>query len=98
MACIRPGDTFVDVGGNIGMITLLGSRLVGERGRVHTFEPNPDAGLTAQEVRDHVAAHLAAYKVPRVVEFSAQLPREDSGKIFKRLLREPYWADRERAI
>jgi long-chain acyl-CoA synthetase len=33
-----------------------------------------------------------------VVEFSDELPREDSGKIFKRRLREPYWAGRERAI
>src|SRR5881394_476791 len=41
MACIRPGDTFCDIGGNIGMMTLLGARLVGDAGRVHTFEPNP---------------------------------------------------------
>jgi long-chain acyl-CoA synthetase len=33
-----------------------------------------------------------------VVEFSDQLPREDSGKIFKRRLREPYWSGRERSI
>ncbi len=49
-------------------------------------------------MRDHVRAHLATYKTPRVVEFSDSLPREDSGKIFKRRLREPYWAGRERAI
>jgi|SRR5436190_5491798 len=41
MACVRPGDTLIDVGGNIGMMTLLGARLVGPNGRVHTFEPNP---------------------------------------------------------
>jgi FkbM family methyltransferase len=44
MACIRPGDTLVDVGGNIGMMTLLGARLVGDAGCVHTFEPNPHEG------------------------------------------------------
>src|SRR4051794_5969046 len=54
-------------------------------------DPDPAAGLTAGTVRDHVGAHLARYKVPRVVEFSDTLPREDSGKVFKRLLREPYW-------
>ena len=54
--------------------------------------------LSADEVRDHVAARLAGYKTPRVVEFSESLPREDSGKIFKRRLREPYWRGRERAI
>jgi long-chain acyl-CoA synthetase len=59
-----------------------------------------DAGarLDAEDVRAHVRANLAAYKTPRVVEFSDSLPREDSGKIFKRRLREPYWAGRERAI
>ena len=54
--------------------------------------------LTADAVRDHVRARLAGYKTPRVVEFSDSLPREDSGKIFKRRLREPYWRGRERAI
>jgi long-chain acyl-CoA synthetase len=49
-------------------------------------------------VRDHLSARLAGYKTPRVVEFSESLPREDSGKIFKRRLREPYWRGRERAI
>jgi len=61
-------------------------------------DADPAAGLTADTVRDHVASQLARYKVPRVVEFSDELPREDSGKVFKRLLREPYWAGRERAI
>jgi long-chain acyl-CoA synthetase len=61
-------------------------------------EPHDDARLTAEEVREHVRARLAGYKTPRVVEFSDSLPREDSGKIFKRRLREPYWSGRERAI
>jgi long-chain acyl-CoA synthetase len=56
------------------------------------------ASLTAEEVREHVRSTLAGYKTPRLVEFSESLPREDSGKIFKRRLREPYWRDRERAI
>jgi len=56
------------------------------------------AELSAEAVRAHVRARLAAYKTPRVVEFSDSLPREDSGKIFKRRLREPYWRGRERAI
>ena len=40
----------------------------------------------------------ANYKVPKVVRFVARLPREDSGKIFKRRLRDPYWKDRVRQI
>jgi long-chain acyl-CoA synthetase len=61
-------------------------------------EPHQGTRLTAEEVRDHVGTRLAGYKTPRVVEFSEGLPREDSGKIFKRRLREPYWQGRERAI
>jgi long-chain acyl-CoA synthetase len=61
-------------------------------------EAHDDAQLTAEDVREHVRARLAGYKTPRVVEFSEALPREDSGKIFKRRLREPYWSGRERAI
>ena len=43
-------------------------------------------------------ASLANYKVPKVVRFLDRLPREDSGKIFKRRLRDPYWEDRVRQI
>jgi long-chain acyl-CoA synthetase len=61
-------------------------------------ELHDEARLSAEQVRDHVRSRLAAYKTPRLVEFSDSLPREDSGKIFKRRLREPYWRGRERAI
>ncbi|HEY1703358.1 MAG TPA: AMP-binding protein [Trebonia sp.] len=54
-------------------------------------EPLPGATLTAGQVRDHVRRHLAAYKVPSVVAFEEKLPREDSGKLFKRRLKERYW-------
>jgi long-chain acyl-CoA synthetase len=36
--------------------------------------------------------------VPRVVTFHKELPREDSGKIFKRALRSPYWSQSNRQI
>ena len=39
---VRPGMTVLDVGGNLGLYTLLLSRLVGPTGRVITFEPDPD--------------------------------------------------------
>jgi long-chain acyl-CoA synthetase len=61
-------------------------------------ELDEGAELDADDVRDHIRTSLAGYKTPRVVEFSDALPREDSGKIFKRRLREPYWAERDRAI
>jgi len=41
---------------------------------------------------------LAHYKCPRGIDFTHTLPREDSGKIFRRRVREKYWSDRERKI
>ena len=38
------------------------------------------------------------FKVPKLVTFQAEMPREDTGKIFKRKLREPYWAGLARRI
>jgi long-chain acyl-CoA synthetase len=61
-------------------------------------EVDEGVSLTSEDVREHVRSRLAGYKTPRLVEFSDSLPREDSGKIFKRRLREPYWRGRERAI
>ncbi len=61
-------------------------------------ELDEGASLAEEDVRAHVRAHLAGYKTPKVVVFEDSLPREDSGKIFKRRLREPYWAGLERAI
>lgn len=46
--------------------------------------------MTEDGVRRHVRDNLAAYKVPRVVVFDPELPREDSGKLFKRRIRERY--------
>jgi len=61
-------------------------------------QPVAAAEIDAAQVREFLRERLAAYKVPRVVTFHDELPREDSGKIFKRRLREPYWADRDRRI
>ena len=61
-------------------------------------EPAAGATLDAASVRAYLGEHLARYKVPRVVEFSSALPREDSGKIFKRKLRAPYWERAGRSI
>jgi long-chain acyl-CoA synthetase len=49
------------------------------------------ATVTEEDVRTHVRRDLAKYKMPKVVVFEERLPREDSGKLFKRRLREKYW-------
>ncbi|MFB8000929.1 AMP-binding protein [Nocardia sp. NPDC056000] len=50
-------------------------------------------GLTADQVREHVRANLAGYKVPKTVVFDDNLPREDTGKLFKRRIRAGYWPE-----
>ncbi len=61
-------------------------------------QPVPGADIDAAKVQQFLAKELANYKVPHVVEFRKELPRHDSGKLFKRVLREPYWAGREKRI
>ncbi len=41
---LRPGDTFVDIGANLGWFTLAASTVLGPEGRIHAFEPRPDTG------------------------------------------------------
>jgi acyl-CoA synthetase (AMP-forming)/AMP-acid ligase II len=47
--------------------------------------------LTA-ELLAYCRERLATYKCPRTIDFTDQLPREPNGKLYKRLLRERYWA------
>jgi long-chain acyl-CoA synthetase len=56
------------------------------------------ASVDAESVQAWLRERIANYKVPRRVVFHDQLPREETGKIFKRKLREPYWAGRDRRV
>ena len=58
----------------------------------------PGAAIGEGDVKSYLRQHVAGFKVPKTVAFSEALPREDSGKIFKRKLREPYWAGTGRSI
>lgn len=58
----------------------------------------PDAKVDADQIRAYLRERLAGYKVPKLIEFATELPREDTGKIFKRKLRDPYWAAAGRNI
>ena len=49
-------------------------------------------------IRAGLEEHLARYKIPRRIEFAEDLPREDSGKIFKRKLRDPFWQDQDKQV
>jgi long-chain acyl-CoA synthetase len=57
----------------------------------------PGAQL-ADEILAFCAEHIAKYKCPRSLDFVASMPRDPNGKLYKRKLRDPYWAGRTRAI
>ncbi|HYF19595.1 MAG TPA: AMP-binding protein [Ramlibacter sp.] len=61
-------------------------------------EPEPQRQLSPAAIQGWLRERIAGYKVPRRIEFAASLPREESGKIFKRKLRERYWEGAGRAI
>ncbi len=48
----------------------------------------PAADPTAEALEAFCREHLATYKVPRLIEFRGELPKNATGKILKRLLRE----------
>ena len=60
-----------------------------------TADPGPEleAALIA-----HCRQHLAHFKAPRSIDFVGELPRDPNGKMYKRQLRERYWADRASRI
>jgi HIP---CoA ligase len=60
---------------------------LGEVGRAFVV-PRPGFVLSAEEVLAFCRERLANYKVPRRVEFRGELPRNPSGKVLKRVLRE----------
>ena len=57
-----------------------------------------DADVTAEQVIAWAQERIAGFKVPKSVDFVAELPRNPSGKILKKDLRAPYWEGRERQI
>jgi acyl-CoA synthetase (AMP-forming)/AMP-acid ligase II len=65
---------------------------------VQLVDPSTASDELAAELLVHCQEHLARYKCPRSVDFIDQLPREDSGKLYKRRLRDQYWGDRESRI
>jgi long-chain acyl-CoA synthetase len=52
----------------------------------------------AKEILEWCDGRLARFKTPKSVDFTDEMPRDPNGKLYKRKLRDPYWAGRERAI
>ncbi len=63
------------------------------------LEPGVDATpALAAEIMAFCLERTAKYKVPKSIDFTAAMPRDPNGKLYKRRLRDPYWQGRERKI
>ena len=59
------------------------------------IDPSPEV---AAELIAFCGEHLARQKIPRSIDFEAELPRLPTGKLYKRILRDRYWTDRRSRI
>jgi long-chain acyl-CoA synthetase len=59
---------------------------------------NEGADTSPAEIIAFARERLAGYKLPKSVDFATSLPRNPSGKLLKRELREPYWAGVDRRV
>lgn len=58
----------------------------------------PGAKTTEREIIDWMRERMAHYKCPKSIDFVDAMPRNPTGKLLKRVLREPYWKSQERTI
>ncbi len=58
----------------------------------------PGKTANAADIINFTRERIAGFKTPKSVDFIAALPRNPSGKILRRYLRDPYWAGRDRQI
>ena len=54
--------------------------------------------LNGNRLLDYVQSRLAHYKCPKAIDFDRELPREQTGKLYKRLLRDRYWGNKTSRI
>jgi len=65
---------------------------------VQPLDPTEAGPALAAALQDFCRQHLARYKCPRTIDFTTELPRAPTGKLYKRLLRDKYWEGRKTKI
>jgi acyl-CoA synthetase (AMP-forming)/AMP-acid ligase II len=65
---------------------------------VQLMDPERAGPAMEAELLAFCREQLAAFKCPRSIDFDAALPRQDTGKLYKRLLKDRYWGDRTSRI
>ena len=80
---VRSGDCVLDIGANLGLVTLTLSALVGPTGRVHAFEPNPqmqafiDEAVSRNRLHNVTLHRFALGAQPNELRLS--IPRSNAG-------------------
>ena len=65
---------------------------------VQLVDPNKADSDLERELIAYCRSHLADLKCPRSIDFKEELPIHPTGKLYKRLLRDQYWSDKETRI
>jgi acyl-CoA synthetase (AMP-forming)/AMP-acid ligase II len=65
---------------------------------VQLADPAAAGPALAQELVDFCRDRIAHFKCPRAVDFVPELPRSETGKLYKRMLRDAYWAGHRSSI
>ena len=97
---LRPGMVFFDIGAHVGQYTLFASPIVGNQGRVHCFEPDPDTfrrlsrNLQTNRIKNVCANQLALFSENGDRTFYRSLPVNIGGSSLSR----PYEADSGRTV
>jgi acyl-coenzyme A synthetase/AMP-(fatty) acid ligase len=65
---------------------------------VQATDPATAGAELAAELLAHCRAELATYTCPRTIDFVDALPRDPNGKLYKRVLREQYWAGHDTLV
>ena len=61
---LKPGMTFIDVGANIGYYTVIASKIVGNSGRIHCFEPEPqNCRILAKNILENKLSNVYLHNV-----------------------------------
>ena len=68
------------------------------RGAVQLQPGQSASEVLERELIAHCKTHLASYKAPRSIDFVEDFPRHETGKLYKRLLRDKYWEGTGRRI
>ena len=58
----------------------------------------PNCSMSEMDLLVYARENLAGYKVPKSVEYVEELPLNATGKVLKKILREPYWEGRDRQV